>query len=166
MDGLSKRIDRFRHDERGVALIEFAFALPLLILLFGVVIEGARTVWSFQKAAEGVRETTRYLARVTPTDICDTAGSVAGMDDTLTAMVAASLTGVNIHPRQVRVVDVTPAFKCVSASTPLRVDPTPVAQVRAQVQIRRPFAELLRWFGPHADVITVTFDEESRIYGH
>ena len=165
MTRIRTRLRRFAGDDQGVAMIEFALSLPLLILLFGVVIEGARTMWSFQKAAEGVREATRYLARITPTDICATGGSVAGQDATMTTMIAQSLSGVNIHPQLVTIVDVAPTLKCVAASTPLGVSPTPVAQITATFAIQHPFAPLLRWFGDYGDAVTVVFAEESRIYG-
>ncbi|AML52377.1 TadE/TadG family type IV pilus assembly protein [Falsihalocynthiibacter arcticus] len=75
---LKHRIKRafggFRRDERGTALVELAISLPFALLVFGMIIEGSRMLWAYQSAAAGVRDATRYLARIVPRDICTSGG--------------------------------------------------------------------------------------------
>src|SRR5687767_807230 len=64
------QLARLARNERGVALVEFAILLPILLLLFAVTIEGTRMMWSYQTAIAGVRDAARYLGRITPSNVC------------------------------------------------------------------------------------------------
>ncbi len=57
-------IHRLAGDERGGALAEFALGLIPLILAFALIFEVGRAFWIHQAAIKGVRDATRYLARV------------------------------------------------------------------------------------------------------
>ena len=52
-------IDRFRREESGVALVEFALFLPLFALSFFVIVEFSRIFFSYQGAIVGVRDAAR-----------------------------------------------------------------------------------------------------------
>jgi Flp pilus assembly protein TadG len=69
---LRSLLQRIRRSDRGAFLVEFAIVVPLLILLFGIVVEGGRLMWSYQTAAAGVRDAARYLGRIVPSDLCVT----------------------------------------------------------------------------------------------
>ena len=38
---------RFSKEESGAALVEFAILLPMMLLVFAVIIEGGRLMWSY-----------------------------------------------------------------------------------------------------------------------
>lgn len=67
---------RLARSDRGAALVEFAIALPILVMLFAVIIEGGRMMWSYQTAVAGVRDAARYVGRVVPSNVCATATTV------------------------------------------------------------------------------------------
>ena len=157
---------RFRRDESGLALVEFAICLPLMILVFGMIIEGSRLMWSFQNSISGVRDATRYLARITPSDVCAPGGSTFDdQTDTLTAIIRNRIgTDDSILPRGVALVDVTATLDCVSGI--YRLSPAPVAQLTAQVQITHPFATLFTLAsGGIEESVTVDVSDEARIFG-
>jgi hypothetical protein len=154
---------RFKRDTNGAAMVEFAIALPMLLLVFAITIEGSRLLWSYQAAISGVRDATRYLARIAPLDICDTGGSVAGYDDLLTTVVGKRLAGGDIFPTGVTLVNVTPSLRCVVGT--YRVSPAPVARVTADVQIDFPFGSIFGLVGASLSPLTTQVSDESRVFG-
>jgi Flp pilus assembly protein TadG len=55
-------LNRFRHDESGVQLLEVAIVIPILLLLFGAVGEFGRYFYEYTTAAKAARVGARYLA--------------------------------------------------------------------------------------------------------
>lgn len=157
---------RFRRDESGLALVEFAICLPLMILVLGMVIEGSRLMWSFQNSISGVRDATRYLARITPSDVCVPGGSTFDdQSDALAAIIRNRIgTDDSILPRGVSLVDVTATLDCVAGV--YRLSPAPVAQLTARVEITHPFAALFTLASDGIeDAVTVDVSDEARIFG-
>ncbi|MGI1662327.1 TadE/TadG family type IV pilus assembly protein [Palleronia sp. KMU-117] len=157
---------RFGRDESGLALVEFAICLPLMILVFGMIIEGSRLMWSFQNSISGVRDATRYLARITPADVCQPGGTTFDdQADRLTAIIRDRIgTGESILPRGVDLVDVTATLDCVVGA--YRISPAPVAQLTARVEITHPFASLFAFAGGGVeDSVIVDVSDEARIFG-
>ncbi len=154
---------RFRRDEDGAALVEFALVLPMMLLVFGVIIEGSRLMIGFQSAIGGVRDATRYLARVVPANICATGGSVAGYAAQLQTIVGQSVTGGAIFPAGVTVNSVTPTLACVAGT--YRVSPAPVASVTANVTVTFPFAGLFALSGATLTPIVTNVTDSSRVFG-
>lgn len=154
---------RFGRNESGAALVEFAIMLPMLLLLFAVTIEGGRLMWSYQTVAAGVRDASRYLARVAPIDICATAGSVAGYTADLEAIVKNSLGGGSIFPSGITLTSVTPTIACIAGT--YRVSPAPVVQVSAGLTITFPFASVFSFNGQSRATISTTITDQSRVYG-
>jgi Flp pilus assembly protein TadG len=84
-----------RNRQRGVALVEFAFVLPLLLVLSLVSAELGRAVYRYNTTAKVVRDAVRYLSVQTPgTHVAEARnlivyGNVAGtgplLDSALTA---------------------------------------------------------------------------------
>jgi hypothetical protein len=54
--------------QRGVALVEFALVLPLLVLMTCITTEFGRAIWQYNTLAKSVRDSARYLALNTPGD--------------------------------------------------------------------------------------------------
>lgn len=144
-------------------LVEFAFVLPLMLLLFAVVVEGGRLFWGYQAAVTGVREASRYLARVAPLDICDSGGSVAGYDADLTVMIEQSLGGGSVLPANITIEEVTPALRCVTGG--FRNDPVPVVSVSADLRLTFPFSGVTRLWGTTLDPVTATISADARGFG-
>lgn len=157
------RLGRFARDEGAAALVEFAIMLPVMLLVFAVIIEGSRLMISFQGAISGVRDATRYLSRVVPTDICTAGGSVAAHGPKLQSIVGQSITGNAVLPSSVTLNSVTPTFTCVSGT--YRLSPSPVAQVTANVTIVFPFAGIFGLNGTALGQITTNVTDSSRIFG-
>lgn len=153
----------FAKDERAAALVEFAIMLPMMLLVFAVIIEGSRLMISFQGAITGVRDATRYLSRVVPTDICVVGGTVTGHSGKLQTIVSQSISGNSVFPTSVMVNSVTPSFSCIVGT--YRLSPAPVAQVTANVTITFPFAGIFGLNGSTLMQITTNVTDSSRIFG-
>jgi Flp pilus assembly protein TadG len=59
-DGMARPVRRFLRDERGAALVEFAFAGPILITTLMVIIEVALLIFLNLMVESGVREAARF----------------------------------------------------------------------------------------------------------
>ncbi|WP_135507169.1 TadE/TadG family type IV pilus assembly protein [Roseovarius aestuariivivens] len=156
-------IKRFTASESGAVLIEFALVLPIMLLFFALTIEAARMMWSYQSVIAGVRDAGRYMARVTPADICDAGGSVAGLSTTLKGIVEKDIGGTSLFPSKVTVNSVTPSFSCITGS--YRVSPAPVGRVSANVTIQFPMGGVLDIFGDAISSVTTDVADNARIFG-
>lgn len=161
-------IGNLARDTRGAALVEFALALPILLLVFGVIVEGTRMMWSYQSAITGVRDATRYLARVVPSDICNTDPTGASLADHQAKLeqIVGGDDDRNMFPSMITVDSVTPSLACEDGPTfPYRNNPAPVATVAAQMTISFPLGELFEFAGSRLPDVTTTVSDASRIFG-
>lgn len=154
---------RFLRDETGAQLLEFAIVLPLMLLIFGVIIEGARLMWSYQAVVSGVRDATRYLARIAPRDLCSTGGSVGSYASLLTTIVGSASDGGTILPSGVTVTAVVPSLSCPTGT--FRSDEAPIVTVRADVEVTFPFAGLFEFAGGSRPTLDTSVSDQSRVYG-
>jgi Flp pilus assembly protein TadG len=82
--------------QQGVALVEFAFVLPLLLVLSLVSTELGRAVYRYNTTAKAVRDAVRYLSVQTPgTHVTEARnlivyGNVAGTGPMLDAALSAA----------------------------------------------------------------------------
>ncbi len=153
-------------EERGAALVEFAMLLPIMLLLLAVIFDGGRMMWSYQTAISGVRDATRYLARVAPNEMCQASYSgpaITTYATTLNGIVANSIQGNSLFPGGITINSVTPSLNCVTGS--FRVSPAPVAQVQASLTITFLFSGIFTFAGQSQASITTTVTDQSRIYG-
>lgn len=155
---------RLRSDDRGAALVEFTLALPMMLVVFAVIVEGARMLVAYQAAISGVRDAARYLARVAPADICDTGGTLDDHAATLRAIVASSQTGGGVLPGAVTLDAVTADYVCEEAGT-YRGGSVAVATVAATLTIDYPFGGIFTLAGGSAPSVTTTVADSARIYG-
>lgn len=163
MSKIRHAFDRFRRCQSGAALVEFAILLPLLLLTFSVIIEGGRLMWSYQTVVAGVRDASRYLARVAPSDLCVTGGNVAGFQTQLEQIVRTARGGAQIFPTGITVNSVVPTHACVAG--PYRISPAPVTTVTASLTITFPFAPLFAFAGQTLGTVNTTVTDQSRVYG-
>lgn len=154
---------QFARDESGVALVEFALVLPMMLVVFAVIIEGSRMMMSYESAISGVRDATRYLARIVDAGICSTGGSVSGYAGSLKTLVEHGATGSTIFAPSVTVGTVTPSYRCVTGT--YRNGPVPVAQVTAQITVIFPFGGIFALVGGSQPTLTTTVTDQARIYG-
>ena len=160
---ISRIFGRFLRNDSGAALVEFAILLPMLLLVFAMIIEGGRLMWSYQTFNAGVRDAARYLARVAPADICTSGGSVAGYTGKLEDIVKETFDGDSIFPSGITVTSVTPTLSCVAGT--YRVSPAPVVQVRAALTVTFPFASVFSFAGQSLGTINTSVTDQSRVFG-
>ena len=165
---------RFRRSERGATAVEFAILMPIMLVCFGVIVEGARIYWNYQSAVSGVRDATRYIARITDRDVCVgrapattlPAHNIIANAIALERIRANIGTGdTNLFPVGVAITGLTTRLFCVP--TPGHVQElTPVAVVRARVQVDLPFGEVFEFFGARENAQMVSWiTDQARIYG-
>lgn len=156
---------RFRRDEDGAALVELAILLPVFLMLFAMIIEGGRMMWSYQAVIAGVRDTARYVARVSPRDLCVTGDAIpASVVSTADTMVKRTVQAQRLFPNGVSVGTVTVTYAC-SADNSYRGGEAPIAQVTAPLTITFPFAGVFQFAGGDLATINTTVTDRSRIYG-
>lgn len=153
----------FGRRQDGAALVEFGILLPVLLLLFAVTIESARTFWAYQATISGVRDATRYLARIAPLNICTSGGSLNGFAGQVTAIVEQNAAGTSFFPASITVNSVTPSHSCVAGT--YRVSPAPVATVTANITIAFPFSGIFTLNGGTLTTKTTTVTDQARIFG-
>ncbi len=161
---LARSLSRFARDTSGAQLVEFAIVLPLMLLLFAVIVEGGRMMWSYQTVVSGVRDASRFLARVTDRNICDTPAAIGTYDATLFTFVSTSNDGSSIFPSGVTVTDVSSSLDCSFVGA-FRSGEAPIVTVEAEVEITFPFAGLFTLVGGTRPTIDATVADQSRVYG-
>ncbi len=162
---LCRGLRQFWRRDDGAALVEFAISLPLILILAFLSVESMRLFWSYQAAIAGVRDATRYLARVAPADLCTSGGSLTGYSTRLQAIVETTITGAALFPAGVSVTSLTPSLVCIT-TLGLRQASVPVATVSANVSITMPFSQILRVIGgTPAATINTTVRDQARVYG-
>jgi Flp pilus assembly protein TadG len=157
-------IARFLKCDRGAMLVEFCMALPVLLLFFAVIVEGGRIAWTYQSAAAGVRDAARMVARMAPDDLCTSGSGVAGYDALATQIVTNSLSGTSTVPNGATVVDVAPTLRCVPGS--FRLNPTPIVDIRAEVQIDYLRGNIFGLFGDSLGPLNMELADQSRVFGN
>lgn len=163
--GLREICMRFWRRDEGAILVEFAVSLPLILILAFLTVESMRLFWSYQAAIAGVRDATRYLARVAPADLCTSGGNVNGYAAALAEIVETTIGGAALFPEGVTVTSVTPSHACIT-TLGLRQASVPVATVSANVTITMPFSQVLRVIGAApAATINTTVSDQARVYG-
>lgn len=160
---LNRSILRFCRGRDGAILVEFGLVMPLMLLLLMVMFESGRMVRNHQLAIAGVRDASRYLARIAPVDICITGGSVTGYTTQLTNIVTQDITGTGLFPGYVTVNSVTPSIACIPGT--YRVDPAPIATVTANLSIEFPFSGIMSYFGSSLPTVTTTVTDQAKVFG-
>ena len=160
---LNTHIKRIRQNEDGVMLTEFAIILPFILLVMFLIVESARIFFAYQAAVDGVRDASRYLARVAPVDICDTGGNVDGFEAELRTRVENAVGGNAAFPQTVTVTGLNASVNCVAGD--YRQDPVPVANVSASVRFTFPFSGFVAFFGDGLETVNSNIDADSRIFG-
>ena len=160
---LISHIKTFGRKEDGVMLTEFAIVLPFILLTMFLIIESAQVFFSYQSAVDGVRDASRYLARIAPVDICDTDGSVDAFVSELRGRVSDTIGDSPAFARTVTLTGFDASVSCVPGD--YRQDPVPVANISASLQITFPFSGFIAFFGDGLETMTTNIKAEARIFG-
>jgi len=155
-------IGRFKREERGVALVEFVLALPIMLILFAVTVDGARMLWSYQQAVAGLRDATRYVSRYADRDLCPS-GNLLGFSTNLKAIVTNNVQGTNITPDGVTVNTVSATLTCPTGT--YRNGQVSIATVTATLTITLPLSGVFELIGGEAATFDATITDQTRIFG-
>lgn len=183
------RLRKFRKQDEGAALVEFAIILPLMLLAFFTIVEFSRLFFSYQGALAGVRDATRYLARTQDERICvtdpsgsnyttytqsawnsanasttdgDTPNTYYGIVWRNMRTEAASELPANVELNQIQYRH----FCEAGTGGGFRQALVPMAELRAQFTVTMPLVGILEINGqPLIDPIVRVIVDQSRIYG-
>jgi hypothetical protein len=158
---IKQNLRRLATDDSGTQLVEFAFVLPMMLLVFGIIIEGGRMMWSYQTVVAGVRDATRFLARIAPRDECDPDVSV--YNDTLIGIIRNANNGSSILPSGVLVTEIETGRVCPEGD--YRSGEAPIVTVTANVEVTFPFAGLFTLVGGSRPTLETRVTDQSRVYG-
>ena len=162
----------FKEDKSGAAMVEFAIALPILLLVLAIIVEGSRIAYAHQAAASGVRDASRYIARLASDTVCDTA-DVAGANTALQTQFGTEATNIvsarlgdpteAVLPGGVTIQSVTPALRCraVDYSTA----DVSVVEVTVTLEIEFIFGGVFDIFGDELEPLTTQIADQSRVFG-
>lgn len=165
MRALTNHIRRFAQADHGAALVEFGISLPLILVVSYGLIDSMRLFWSYQATIAGVRDATRYLARVAPGDICDAGPNIASYEPELLTIVNSTIDGEGIAPAGITITGVTATLDCVTTLN-LRQPTVPVATVSADLSMDMPFTGVLTLIGGAGwGTVTTAVTEQARVYG-
>lgn len=163
------RIKTFWQATSGAALVEFVLVFPMMILFFAIMVEFGRLYWGYQSVVAGVRDASRYLARVADPEVCVNGGSLAGYQATLKTMIETDRSGGSVMPAQLVVDSVTATYACPDAPSTVtwdyRTPEIPLATVSAQVTMQFPLGHLFALFGSSLGSVTTTVSDDARIFG-
>ncbi|WP_368344642.1 TadE/TadG family type IV pilus assembly protein [Pelagovum sp. HNIBRBA483] len=157
------RLGGFQRREDGAALVEFGLLLPMLVILFGVTIEGARIFWGYQNVSAGVRDAARYVSRVAPRNTCSAGTSLASFQSDAENIIKLTLDGASPFIPGVTVTSVSVTHSCKSGN--YRNSPVAVAVVTADVRFEIPFAPLIALGGTQPVTFTTSIFDQSRVFG-
>ena len=154
---------RFCRKEDGVMLTEFAIVLPFILLVMFLIFESTRIFFSYQAAVDGVRDASRYLARIAPVDICDTGGNVDGFEAELFSRVGSTINGTSAFAQTVTLTGLNASVSCIPGD--YRQDPVPIANVSASIRITFPFSGFIAFFDDGLETVNTNIKSDARIFG-
>lgn len=167
---LQKKLRTFCADRSGTALVEFAIALPLLLLIIGTIIEGSRIAVIHQSTAAGVRDAARLIARVAPDDYCTNSSTSVPSFNTEASKIVMDRyrrPGERVLPSGVNVIGVEAVLGCVDVD--YSDDDVPMVFVIATIQISFPFGGAFKFFCSEEpcglDPLTAVVSDQSRVFG-
>ena len=154
---------RLRRRDDGAALVEFGMILPMILIVFAVAIESARTFWAYQATIAGVRDASRYIGRSVQNDICQNGGSLASVQATAEAIVRDTIDGNSLFVSSMQVVWVRADLTCIDGD--FRLGTTPIAEVSAKLSISYPMQTVFEFVGLEIWPVDTVVRDQSRIFG-
>lgn len=112
--------------QRGAAAIEFAFILPLLLVVFSGMIEFGRAMWHYDALAKGARDAARYLSTVPTANLAGEAASATSVTRSIVANAATQASVAGLTPATDIAITCAPT-PCASVLSPAEVTTVSVA---------------------------------------
>jgi hypothetical protein len=166
---LLSRLRLLLRREDGAVLVEFALILPLMLLVFAVMLESGRMLWSYQQTISAVRDASRYLGRAAPYETCPGfTEPTEPMLTNLTNIVQDDIAGISLFASGITIDSVTYEVAClIEDATPAGfADPNVmIGTVTATLEITFPLGRIFALFGPGLGSVTTTVQDQVRIYG-
>jgi Flp pilus assembly protein TadG len=106
--------------QRGAAAIEFAFILPLLLVIFTGTVEFGRAMWHYDALAKAARDAARYLSTVPTADLGSEADSATSITRSIVTNVATRASVAGLTPATDITITCAPTA-CGSALSPADV---------------------------------------------
>lgn len=162
------KMTRWMRREEGATAVEFTVLLPVMLVTFAVIVEGSRIYWNYQSVVSGVRDASRYLARITDNDVCS-GGTLPANATTIATNIIRRNMGdgsTNLFPPAVNLSTTTPPVATRDCVSVTGVGTVPVYRVQATVEITLPLSILWSFFQTNrTGTMTSTITDQSRIYG-
>ena len=163
-----RSLRRLLRRDDGAILVEFAFALPILLIFFAVIVEGTRMMKNYHTAISGVREATRFMSRHLPIDLCDGAPvDLSGFNTRLLNIVGHSVfnSTETLFPSGISLTSVTATADCTLPADTYHVDPA-VVRVTATLTINFPFSSVFELLGGESfSNLTTTISDSAKVFG-
>ena len=122
-------------------------------------------MYTYQAVAAGVRDASRYVARVEPRDLCQTGDPISTAVATkVDSMIRSTVNSRVLFPDAFTLGTVQVSYAC-SAATDWYGGQAAIAEVTAPLTIRFPFGGIFRFAGGDLPTINTTVTDRSRIYG-
>lgn len=106
--------------QRGAAAIEFAFILPVLLLIFTGMVEYGRAMWHYDALAKGARDAARYLSTVPTASLGSEATSATSISRMIVSNAASTAGVAGLAPATDITISCAPTA-CGSAVAPTTV---------------------------------------------
>ncbi|MCV2878013.1 pilus assembly protein [Sedimentimonas flavescens] len=168
------RLKALYREEEGAQLVEFAIVLPLMLVIFAIIIEGARMMWSFQAVSSGVRDGVRYLGRAVAYDVCEATGEsgfatlmAAGspsLNDTVYNIVALKEGNAVLFPTSITINSVGASLTCED-DIDFHGPELGLVNLTASISITYPFASIFKLIGNAPATLNTSVSDQTRIYG-
>lgn len=169
---LTQKTRAFAKEQSGAAMVEFAIALPILLLVLAIIIEGTRFAYAHQAAASGLRDASRYVSRVAAQDPCDTVDQAAANTALQTqfgtrvseiVQYRMGTQGETVLPGGITVTSVTPSLICKTVD--YNGNGISVVEVTATLNVQLIFGGVFGIFNERRDGFTTSISDQSRIFG-
>jgi Flp pilus assembly protein TadG len=128
--------------QRGAAAIEFAFILPLLLVIFSGMVEFGRAMWHYDALAKSARDAVRYLSTVPTADLGGEAASATSVTRSIVANAAIRASVAGLTPAT----DIT--ITCAPTACGSAVSPTDVTTVSVAIDYPFVIGSWVPLFGP------------------
>jgi len=159
-----RSLRRLLRRDDGAILVEFALALPILLIFFAVIVEGTRMMKNYHTAISGVRDATRFMSRHLPIDLCDVApANLDSYGGTLEGIVGQSVSNVTLFPSGITLDSVQATYTCPAGD--YHVEPA-VVRVTATLTLNFPFSSVFSLLGGESMTdLTTTITDSAKVFG-
>jgi Flp pilus assembly pilin Flp len=120
---MNNRVLKNRRNQRGVAAVEFAFVLPILVLVIAITLLFGRIFWHYTVAQKAAHDAVIMLANATTLEIATPRpdGTAVGIANLAKAVAVAEIAELNPGAVAPHVEVTCDGSDCIGDSVPLQV---------------------------------------------